>query len=140
LSGCCACCDEQHPTSEVPLEEQPAQDSDSLESANPRLDPKSCLLRYCGNISAAAKVFAQYPINTDDHPVIEYQAPVTHLRHDARETSWLIGRELLSFFERLFEVTPPESHEIPGLGSSMMAQVSFSHLCNMVCSSTQSFS
>ena len=39
------------------------------------LNPQTALVYYGGNITASEESFANYPVNTDDKPVIEYMAP-----------------------------------------------------------------
>jgi hypothetical protein len=48
-----------------------------------QFDDKNALLLYCGNLTAAKDLFAHYPLNTDDRPVIEYTSPRSmHTRVD----------------------------------------------------------
>lgn len=67
------------------------------------------LLHYCGNLTAAGKLLERYPVNTDDRPIIEYEAPVTHRRSRAKEASWFLGEELLRFLGNLWVAAPPEN-------------------------------
>ena len=64
---------------------------------------------YCGNLSAARELVAKAPINTDDRPLIEYLAPITHRRADTRGASWLTGEHLIAWLEELQAAVPPES-------------------------------
>jgi spermidine synthase len=66
------------------------------------------LLGYCGNLTEAEDLVKDARINTDDRPLIEYLAPVTHRRAGANRASWLIRAELVTFFEELRAACPPE--------------------------------
>jgi spermidine synthase len=50
--------------------------------------------------------FEGFPVNHEDKPVIEYQAPVTQLRQQGGEVSWMVGRNLLDFMERIRDRQP----------------------------------
>jgi spermidine synthase len=64
-------------------------------------------LFYAGNLTANAAMFTDAAINTDDLPVIEYQAPVAQRRARSGEAQWFTSFELLRWYERLFETLPP---------------------------------
>ena len=70
---------------------------------------------YAGNLSAAPELIPSGPLNTDDRPVIEYGAPVSHRATRSGATSWFIGDDLMAFFSGLQAALPPE--EDPYLGS-----------------------
>ena len=63
---------------------------------------------YGGNPGQARELFERYPLNTDDRPVIEYDAPVTYHRQKAKQASWLEAEELVALYDRLFERVPLE--------------------------------
>ncbi|MDH3451009.1 MAG: fused MFS/spermidine synthase, partial [Gammaproteobacteria bacterium] len=65
------------------------------------------LLYYAGNLSAAATLFDDYPVNTDDRPVIEYRAPITERREVAGGHEWFTGNRLIAFLDRLLATVPP---------------------------------
>jgi spermidine synthase len=65
-------------------------------------------LFYAGNLTANAAMFVDAPINTDDFPVIEYQAPVAQRRARSGEMQWFTSFELLRWYERLFKTVPPQ--------------------------------
>ncbi|QDZ39566.1 hypothetical protein FRE64_06260 [Euhalothece natronophila Z-M001] len=70
---------------------------------------QALLLRlYVGNITASG-LFEDYPLNTDTFPYIEYLAPETHRKVQARETRFLIGHEREQLYEKLRSAVPPES-------------------------------
>ncbi len=62
---------------------------------------------YAGNLSAAEGLIPPGPINTDDRPLLEYQAPVTHRDERAGATRWFDSAALADFFARLAERTAP---------------------------------
>jgi spermidine synthase len=63
---------------------------------------------YCGNLSAARSLVENAPLNTDDHPLIEYLAPVTHRRVGARQARFLTGEEMVALQRDLLNAAPPE--------------------------------
>ena len=62
---------------------------------------------YAGNLSAADGLIPPGPINTDDRPLVEYQAPVTQRQERAGATGWFNLAELGDFLRRLMEHAPP---------------------------------
>lgn len=72
------------------------------------LNPQTALLYYGGNITASKELFAGYPINTDDKPVIEYMAPRYYRNKGTDKAPWFIGPYLLKFIKDLQETCPPD--------------------------------
>jgi spermidine synthase len=72
------------------------------------LNPQTALLYYGGNITASAKLFAEYPVNTDDKPVIEYMAPRYYRNKGEDEMPWFVGPYILKFIKDLQETCPPD--------------------------------
>lgn len=72
------------------------------------LNPQTALLYYVGNMTAAKHRFADYPVNTDDRPVIEYMAPRSYRNLGEDETPWFVGPYLLRFIKDLQEICPPD--------------------------------
>jgi spermidine synthase len=64
------------------------------------------LSHYIGNIGLLSDAFEGFPINHDDKPVIEYQAPVTQLRQQSGEVNWMVGRNLLDIMKRIRDRQP----------------------------------
>ena len=62
---------------------------------------------YAGNLSAAEGLIPPGPINTDDRPLVEYQAPVTQREERAGAAGWFNLAELGDFLRRLMELAPP---------------------------------
>lgn len=61
---------------------------------------------YAGN--AAGGLFADAPLNSDNFPLIEYQAPRTHRAVLAGRTQWVTGETRDAFYDSLAESMPPE--------------------------------
>lgn len=71
------------------------------------LDSQTITLFYGGNLTAARSLFASAPVNTDDHPVIEYLAPRSYRAGGADEIPWLVGAPLADLIEQVQEMCPP---------------------------------
>lgn len=71
-------------------------------------DPQSILLFYAGNVTASAERFAEYPVNRDDRPLIEYMAPRTYRQPTDGPTPWFIGPRIIRLIEGLLERCPPD--------------------------------
>jgi len=72
------------------------------------LDPQSILLFYGGNVTASQELFAAYPLNRDDRPLIEYMAPRTYRREADGPTPWFVGPRILRLIEQLQQRCPPD--------------------------------
>jgi spermidine synthase len=68
---------------------------------------------YAGNLTEASELFADYPVNTDDKPVIEYQTPKL-FREVAEndEVIWCVGPKLTGLVDRIFEAAPLEADPV----------------------------
>lgn len=71
------------------------------------LDPQSILFFYGGNITASTERFSEYPINSDDHPFVEYMAPRTYRKETDGPTPWFVGPRILRFIEEMQKNCPP---------------------------------
>jgi len=56
-----------------------------------------------------AEFFTDVPLNTDDRPLVEYLAPITHRNQRTKEASWFALGRLVNFYDRLFTLVPPEN-------------------------------
>lgn len=54
------------------------------------------LAHYIGNLDANS--FADYPVNTDDQPIIEYRAPIVNQNANARLITYFTGANLIRYF------------------------------------------
>ena len=59
------------------------------------------LAHYVGNLSGSAAQWQSYPINSDDHPVLEYLSPITQLLEKTKQLEWMTGENLLGLMERI---------------------------------------
>ncbi len=59
------------------------------------------LAYFVGNLEPLRGQFEAVPLNTDDHPVIEFQAPITQRRIKSGTLRWIAGDELIAFMQRL---------------------------------------
>jgi spermidine synthase len=85
------------------------KDHRDLMRLNLPLDPQTILFFYGGNLTAARELFETYPVNTDDRPVIEYQAPRSYRRKNATESPWFVGEAYADFVGKVQTLCPPES-------------------------------
>lgn len=63
---------------------------------------------YAGNLSESLEIIPKGPIHTDNDPVIDYQAPISHRNARAGKTEWFIDRQLIDFLDQLQSATPPD--------------------------------
>jgi len=73
------------------------------------------MLGYCGNLTAVRDLFAEGPLVTDDRPLIEYLAPITQRRVEAKKATWFTGSALIDFLEEIRRRVPPDQD--PYLGN-----------------------
>jgi spermidine synthase len=64
---------------------------------------------YCGNVTKAKALFADYPVNTDDKPMIEYLAPRTYRNITDTAIPWFVGPRLARTVEAIQRLSPPEN-------------------------------
>ena len=85
------------------------------------------LAHYIGNLRGLTRELQSCPINQDDKPVIEYQAPVTQRLQKIKQAQWIVGEQLIQLMERIqieqpLELDPylsqlePEQRDIPKAG------------------------
>ena len=73
-----------------------------------RVSAHSMPFLYAGNLTKSADLFRDYPVNTDDRPVIEYQTPITFRKvAENDKVIWLVGPRLTAWIDRLLTATPP---------------------------------
>ncbi len=72
------------------------------------INAQTITLFYGGNLTRAAELFAAYPLNTDDRPVIEFGTPRSlHLPSDADRPQFLETR-FANLVDKLQSQTPPD--------------------------------
>jgi spermidine synthase len=71
-------------------------------------DPQTppLLLYYAGNLGQAADLFADYPLNTDDRPELQFSAPRSQRAQAAGLGTWFVGEPLIDMFARILERAP----------------------------------
>lgn len=79
-----------------------------LRSLLPQLVGKVPYTFYAGNLSQNRDLFAEYPVNTDERPVLEYLAPRTRGAVGAGEARWLTDWALDALFDELLAALPPD--------------------------------
>ncbi|MEM6705954.1 MAG: fused MFS/spermidine synthase [Acidobacteriota bacterium] len=62
---------------------------------------------YAGNLGESREIVPSGPIHTDDRPVIEYRAPISHRNARAGRDEWFVGEQFLDLLKVLLEATPP---------------------------------
>src|SRR5262249_24626336 len=63
--------------------------------------PQGLLMLYAGRLTAVADLFAAAPLNTDDHPLIEFLAPRLTRMTAAGDKDWFTGESLAAFYDTL---------------------------------------
>ncbi|MGB0743752.1 MAG: hypothetical protein ACPGSB_04430 [Opitutales bacterium] len=78
-----------------------------------QVEEESIAFFYAGNLSQAEDLFLNYPVNTDNRPVIEYQTPKGFREavvYD--EVIWCVGPNFVQWVERIFKASPLEKDPI----------------------------
>ena len=73
------------------------------------INSQTILLFYCGNLTLAADLFARYPLNTDDRPVIEFGTPRSLHRPKDQGKPHFVGARFADLVDRIQSRTPPAS-------------------------------
>ena len=73
--------------------------------------PRALAMLSLGELSADSSLLAGAPINTDDRPVIEFQAPRLTRMSAAGDKDWLAGEAWASFTDALAESQPASEDE-----------------------------
>jgi spermidine synthase len=71
------------------------------------INEQTVLLFYGGNVGLAADLFADYPLNTDDRPVIEFGTPRSLHRPESEGKPQFLQDRFADLVDRLQERTPP---------------------------------
>lgn len=78
-----------------------------------RVEASSMPFLYAGNLSASAHLFREYPLNTDDRPVIEYQTPITFRTMAQKDkVIWCVGPHLTAWIDQLLAACPPDKDPV----------------------------
>ena len=78
-----------------------------------RVAAESIPFLYAGNLTKSADLFRNYPVNTDDRPVIEYQTPITFRKvAENDKVIWCVGPRLTAWIDRLLAACPAEEDPV----------------------------
>lgn len=78
---------------------------------------------YVGNLDALRSELDEIPINTDDRPLLEYEAPIHQRRQRAGAAGFLVGEDLARWFADLARRAPPARD--PYLGDLEPAELDY---------------
>jgi len=71
--------------------------SSSRLALNEQSDTVPLIAHLAGTLNDNDPRISNAPINTDNHPVIEYLAPINHRQEKAKLTNWFVGQNMLKF-------------------------------------------
>jgi spermidine synthase len=71
--------------------------------------PNHVLLHYAGNLTNLDDLFIDAPVNKDDLPIIEYDAPKSNLAVKAARKPWFTKNQLIEFYDLVLDLSPSES-------------------------------
>ena len=81
-------------------------------------------MHYGGTLRPAETLFSGSPLNTDNRPFVEYNAPVAHARKKSGQQDWFRGEPLINFYALLLKITPPDKdHYLSNTGPATDALV-----------------
>ena len=63
--------------------------------------PRGLAMLYVGDLSGAADLFAPAPLNTDDHPLIEFMAPRLTRMNATGDKDWFTSEALAAFYAEI---------------------------------------
>jgi hypothetical protein len=72
------------------------------------VNPRTILLFYGGNLTLAADLFAKYPLNTDDRPVIEFGTPRSLHQPKGAVRPQFLETRFADLVDKLQARTPPD--------------------------------
>lgn len=76
------------------------------DSVLPDPDTPPLLLYYAGNLGRAIDLLADYPLNTDHRPRLQFSAARAQRAEATDRRGWLVGEPLIDFFRRLLATAP----------------------------------
>jgi len=82
------------------------------------INAQTILLFYCGNLTLAAELFADYPLNTDDKPIIEFGTPRSLHQTKDQGQPHFVGFKFADLVDKLQARTPPASDPLLALRSA----------------------
>ncbi len=81
------------------------------------INEQTVLFFYAGNVTAAAELFEQYPLNTDDMPVIEFGTPRSLHQPPGTGKPQFLEARFAELVDKLLACTPPEQDPLLALRS-----------------------
>ncbi len=84
------------------------KDHRDLQGLNLPLNPETITLFYCGNVTESRNLFDDYPINTDNRPIIEYTAPKTYRSQSIDNMLWFVGEPFVNLVDEMIQLCPPD--------------------------------
>lgn len=84
------------------------QDPANLYKLDLAYDSETALIFYCGNLTASKERFKQYPVNTDDRPVIEYTSPLSMRKREEGFIPTIVGPRYERLIDTLLAQCPPD--------------------------------
>ena len=85
------------------------KDHRNLQELSLPFNSQTILFFYCGNLTKSKELFANYPVNSDDKPVIEYMAPRSYRNKTDTAIPWFVGPRLAKLVEEIQSRCPPDS-------------------------------
>jgi spermidine synthase len=73
------------------------------------MNEQTALVYYCGNLSEARVLFKEYPINTDDRPLIEYMSPKSLRIWTDGIPPPFTSKRLSSLIDKILKISPLDS-------------------------------
>ena len=80
----------------------------NLQQLSLPFNPQTILFFYCGNLTESKELFADYPVNTDDKPVIEYMSPRTYRNKTDGPLPWFVGPRIARLVEEIQRRCPAD--------------------------------
>jgi spermidine synthase len=87
------------------------------------VNPQTILLFYGGNLTRAADLFDEYPLNTDDRPVIEFGTPRSLHQAAGEDRPQFLESRFAGLVDRLQSRTPPDEDPLLSLRSPASRQL-----------------
>ncbi|MEI6176148.1 MAG: fused MFS/spermidine synthase [Verrucomicrobiota bacterium] len=73
------------------------------------INPQTILFFYCGNLTLAGDIFAKYPLNTDDKPIIEFGTPRSLHKTKDEGKPHFVETRFADMVDKIQSRTPPAS-------------------------------
>ncbi|MCK4791322.1 MAG: fused MFS/spermidine synthase [Desulfobacteraceae bacterium] len=84
------------------------KDHRDLQQLSLPFNSQTILFFYCGNLTKSKELFADYPINSDDRPLIEYMAPRTYRNKTDTAIPWFVGPRIAGLVEEIQRRCPAD--------------------------------